>query len=76
MTEQNAAFSMKVMVNLASPSMSRARRKFESISQISAEYWARRCMWLLVMVTSLWDIAVTFDRHFAFTSGLLSARLF
>jgi hypothetical protein len=32
---------------------------------MAAEYWAARIMWLLVAVTSLWDISVTFGRHFA-----------
>ena len=35
-----------------------------------AEYWAKRAMWLLVAVTSLWDIAVTFDRHVELTARL------
>ena len=37
----------------------------------AAEYWAGWPMWALVIATSLWDIAVTFDRPFA-----LAARLF
>jgi hypothetical protein len=41
------------------------RRQGETASQIAAEYWAARIMWLLVAVTSCWDIAVTFGRHFA-----------
>ena len=39
--------------------------------QMEAESWARRAMWLLVAMTSLWDLAVTFGRHF-----YLTARLF
>ena len=35
-----------------------------------AECWARRAMWLLIAVTSLWDILVTFDRHFELTARL------
>jgi hypothetical protein len=31
--------------------------------QETLEYWASRIMWALVMITSLWDIAVTFDKH-------------
>lgn len=38
--------------------------------QIAAAYWAKRIVWLLVAVTSLWDIAVTFDKHFALTGRL------
>ncbi len=40
-------------------------------SQLTLESWARRAMWLLVAVTSLWDIAVTFDRHYDLTARLL-----
>jgi len=32
-------------------------------------------MWLLVTVVSLWDILVTFDRHFNVTGRLLTGRL-
>ena len=38
----------------------------------AAECWARRTTWVLVIVMSLWDIAVTFDKPFA----LITARLF
>ena len=38
--------------------------------QMMLESWARRAMWLLVAVTSLWDIAVTFDRHYELTARL------
>jgi hypothetical protein len=27
-----------------------------------AEYWAGMAMWVLVIATSLWDVAVTFGR--------------
>jgi hypothetical protein len=37
----------------------------------AAEYWAGRAMWVLVIIMSLWDIAVTFDKPL-----LLTARLF
>jgi hypothetical protein len=37
----------------------------------AAEYWAGRAVWVLVIMISLWDIAVTFDRPL-----LLTARLF
>lgn len=76
---------MKVMVNLlTSPSMGPAattagspdrHNKSEAASQFAAEYWAKRTMWLLVTVTSLWDIVVTFDRHFDLTGRLLTGRL-
>jgi hypothetical protein len=42
----------------------------QSASQAEVESWARRAMWLLVAVTSMWDIAVTFDRHFELTARL------
>jgi hypothetical protein len=76
---------MKVMVNLlTSPNMGPATRitdspdrhkKSEAASQVAAEYWAKRTMWLLVTVTSLWDIVVTFDKHFDLTGRLLTGRL-
>lgn len=47
----------------------------EAASQYAAEYWARRTMWLLVTVISLWDIVVTFDKHFNLTGRLLTGRL-
>jgi hypothetical protein len=28
------------------------------------EYWAARIMWLLVAVTSAWDVVETFGGHF------------
>ncbi|HEY4970173.1 MAG TPA: hypothetical protein VII35_09725 [Steroidobacteraceae bacterium] len=37
----------------------------------AAEYWAGRAVWVLVIMISLWDIAVTFDKPL-----LLTARLF
>ena len=36
----------------------------QAASQVTLESWARRAIWLLVAVTSLWEIAVTFDRHY------------
>jgi hypothetical protein len=76
---------MKVMVNLlASPNMGAAARitgspdrqnKSGAASQFAAEYWARRTMWLLVTVISLWDIVATFDKHFDLTGRLLTGRL-
>jgi hypothetical protein len=43
----------------------------ESGLAAAAEYWAGRAMWALVIIMSLWDIAVTFDKPL-----LLTARLF
>jgi hypothetical protein len=45
----------------------RRRRQSETASQIAAEFWAARIMWLLVALTSSWDIAVTFGQRFALT---------
>ena len=36
-------------------------------SQIRTEYWAKRIVWFLIALTSLWDIAVTIDKDFALT---------
>lgn len=49
--------------------------RFKTASQASAEQWARRAMWLLVVVTSLWDIGVTFDKSLGLTARLLSASI-
>jgi len=49
----------------ATPTRDAAAREYErfkTASQATAEQWARRAMWLLVVVTSLWDIGVTFDK--------------
>ncbi len=43
--------------------------------QIAAEQWARRTMRLLVIVTSLWDIGVTFNSHLGLTARLIYASL-
>jgi len=43
----------------------------ESPLAAAAEYWGRRIVWTLVILMSLWDIAVTFDRP-----SVLAARLF
>jgi hypothetical protein len=43
----------------------------ESSLAAAAEYWGGRILWTLVILTSLWDIAVTFD-----TPSVLVARLF
>ncbi len=43
----------------------------ESGLAAAAEYWVGRTMWVLVIIMSLWDIAVTFD-----SPATLMARLF
>jgi len=81
MSEQNAAITAKSMVHVSmtpheindgmaanAPDLS-----YRTSSQIAAEYWARRAMWLLVIATSLWDIAITFDQHLGLP-GLRLAR--
>ena len=42
----------------------------ETMLPFAAQSWARRTMWILVIVTSAWDIAVTFDRHTGLTARL------
>jgi len=37
----------------------------QTTSQIRTEYWAKRIIWFLISLTRVWDIAVTFDKHFA-----------
>jgi hypothetical protein len=37
----------------------------------AAGYWAGRVVWVLVIATSLWDIAVTFARPFALAARLI-----
>jgi hypothetical protein len=37
------------------------------VSQITAEYWIRGIMWLLVAVTAFWDVTVTFGPHLEWT---------
>ena len=73
MSEQNAAASMTAMVDmLTSPRETQVTtvetpdREIQSETALptAAEYWAKRIMWFLVAVTSLWDIAETFDKHF------------
>ena len=85
MSEQNAAITAKLPVKTStnrqalddatpaeppepSEHLPRAR-------QMPAEYWASRTLWLLVTVTCLWDIAVTFDQYFALSRRLLNAAL-
>jgi hypothetical protein len=66
MSDQNAAMGAA----LVDPGEQRER-----LAQIAAEYWARRTMWLLVTVTSLWDITVTFDKYLGFTGRFIYAAL-
>lgn len=35
-----------------------------------AEYWAGRAVWVVVIMISLWDIAVTFDKPLTLTARL------
>jgi hypothetical protein len=81
MSEQSAASSMKSTVKMwmsrlvmhaaKTPQMPDPSDQTETDLAAVAKYWAGRAMWVLVIATSLWDIAVTFDRPFA-----LAARLF
>jgi len=78
MSEQHAAFSMKAMIDILMnrnmPAATNAEMPqsddSETMLPFAAESWARRTMWILVIVTSAWDVAVTFDRHFALTARL------
>jgi hypothetical protein len=72
MSEQNAAASMTAAVDmLRSPRVAQAATIAQTDSITRVEYWAKRVMWLLVAAMSLWDIAETFDKHFAVLSGVL-----
>jgi hypothetical protein len=81
MSEHNAASSVKSIVKMLTSRLVTHAAKTAQTADPSdqtgtdlaaaAEYWAGRVMWVLVIATSLWDIAVTFDRPFA-----LAARLF
>jgi hypothetical protein len=81
MSEQNAAASMKGMVDtltrphaagVATAADTPDRMNLsETALQVAAEYWAKRIMWSLVAVTTLWDIAETFDKHLAAFSKVL-----
>lgn len=70
---------MKAMIGLlSSPQGTGAVRAADAPEQCGqseiawqlAEYWAKRFLWLLVTVTSLWNIAMIFHRHFAMTGRL------
>jgi hypothetical protein len=72
MSEQNATGSMNAMVGslrsslrVGAATIGRPERSNQAKAsrQETVEYWAKRIMWVLVIITSLWDIAVTFDRH-------------
>jgi hypothetical protein len=81
MSEQNAASSMKSMVDSLTSRLVMHAAKTAQTSDTGdqtgaglaavAECWAGRTMWVLVIVASLWDVAVTFARPLA-----LAARLF
>jgi|HubBroStandDraft_6_1064221.scaffolds.fasta_scaffold262808_2 hypothetical protein len=78
MSEQHAAFGMKAMIdilmnrNMPAATNAEMPQSDDSATMLpfAAESWARRTMWILVIVTSAWDVAVTFDRHFALTARL------
>jgi hypothetical protein len=84
MSEQNAAVSMTAVADmLTSPRVAQVTTTAESPDRVTqsetalpppVEYWAKRIMWLLVAVMSLWDIAETFDKHFAALSKVLPHR--
>jgi hypothetical protein len=70
MSEQNAAASMSAVVDMLTNSrVAQAATIAETPERMTqsgtgsltrVEYWAKRVMWLLVAVMSLWDIAETF----------------
>ncbi|GAC1331176.1 MAG: hypothetical protein NVS9B2_03670 [Steroidobacteraceae bacterium] len=68
MSEQSAAISGRAPVETSS---NRSQRRIAR----PAEYWASRTLWLLVMLTILWDITVTFDRYFYLARRLFYACL-
>ena len=78
MSERNAALNSLIdkltsrPTHLAeSPQSADSGDQAESSLAAAAEYWGRRIAWTLVILMSLWDIAVTFDRP-----SVLVARLF
>jgi hypothetical protein len=73
MSRQNAALEMKSLIDMLTKTDSTPDSSDEAQSgpAAAAEYWAGRAMWVLVIIMSLWDIAVTFD-----TPATLMARLF
>jgi len=72
MSEHNATGSMNAMagslrssLGIRAATIGRPERsnQAETKRQETVEYWAKRIMWVLVIITSFWDIAVTFGRH-------------
>jgi hypothetical protein len=84
MSKQNAAASITAAVDmLTSPRVSQVTTTAESPGRVTqsetalhtpVEYWAKRISWLVVAVASLWDIAETFDKHFAVLAKVLPHR--
>jgi hypothetical protein len=64
---------MKSLVDTSTKTDSTPDSSDEAESGLAAatEYWAGRAMWVLVIIVSLWDIAVAFD-----APATLMARLF
>jgi hypothetical protein len=78
MSERNAALNSLIDKLISRPThvaenaqSSDSGSQAESSLAAAAEYWGRRIVWTLVILMSLWDIAVTFDRP-----SVLAARLF
>jgi hypothetical protein len=80
MSERNAALNSLIDKLISRPThvaesvqsqSSDSGDQAESSLAVAAEYWGRRIVWTLVILMSLWDIAVTFDRP-----SVLAARLF
>ena len=72
MSEQNATGSMNATVGslrsslgILAATIGRPERSNQAKTsrQETVEYWAKRFMWVLVIITSFWDIAVTFGKH-------------
>ena len=84
MLDRYAAAGMKAIAGMLTsanvtraPKLAQTRDQSEqsaTASQLAAEYWAKRIMWLLVTVTFSWDIAVTFDKHFAIDKAVALIR--
>jgi hypothetical protein len=81
-SEQNAVFTAKLAVSKSTGRHARRdaepREQSDHLAtgaQTPAEYWASRTLWMLITVTSLWDITVTFDQHFALPRRLVYAAL-
>jgi hypothetical protein len=72
MSEQNATGNMNAMVGALRSSLGirtatigrpEQSNQARTSRQEMVEYWAKRIMWVLVIITSLWDISITFGRH-------------